>query len=56
MVIVDADHPDIEQFIEWKVIEEQKVASIVAGSKMHEKMLNVFLSSAHLGRSSRGRL
>ncbi|SDC11165.1 vitamin B12-dependent ribonucleotide reductase [Ruegeria marina] len=40
MVIVDADHPDIEQFIQWKVIEEQKVASIVAGSKMHEKMLN----------------
>ncbi|WP_435659566.1 vitamin B12-dependent ribonucleotide reductase [Leisingera caerulea] len=40
MVIVDADHPDIEQFIEWKVLEEQKVASIVSGSKMHEKMLN----------------
>lgn len=40
MVIVDADHPDIEQFIQWKVIEEQKVASIVAGSKMHERMLN----------------
>jgi len=40
MVIVDADHPDIEAFINWKVIEEQKVASIVAGSKMHEKKLN----------------
>jgi ribonucleoside-diphosphate reductase alpha chain len=40
MVIVDADHPDIEEFINWKVIEEQKVASIVAGSKMHEKTLN----------------
>ncbi len=40
MVIVDADHPDIEDFIQWKVIEEQKVAAIVAGSKMHEKMLN----------------
>ncbi|MEX5596668.1 vitamin B12-dependent ribonucleotide reductase [Pseudophaeobacter sp. C1-32P7] len=40
MVIVDADHPDIEDFIQWKVIEEQKVASIVAGSKMHEQMLN----------------
>ncbi|MEX0349560.1 MAG: vitamin B12-dependent ribonucleotide reductase [Paracoccaceae bacterium] len=40
MVIVDADHPDIEAFIDWKVLEEQKVASIVAGSKMHEKMLN----------------
>ena len=40
MVIVDADHPDIEEFINWKVKEEQKVASLVAGSKMHEKMLN----------------
>ncbi len=40
MVIVDADHPDIEEFINWKVLEEQKVASIVAGSKMHEAHLN----------------
>ncbi|MDT0683789.1 vitamin B12-dependent ribonucleotide reductase [Roseicyclus sp. F158] len=40
MVICDADHPDIEDFINWKVREEQKVASIVAGSKMHEARLN----------------
>ncbi len=40
MVICDADHPDIENFINWKVIEEQKVASLVAGSKMHERELN----------------
>ena len=40
MVIIDMDHPDIEQFINWKVIEEQKVASLVAGSKMHEARLN----------------
>ena len=40
MVICDMDHPDIEQFINWKVIEEQKVASLVAGSKAHEKGLN----------------
>ncbi|MEQ8897466.1 MAG: vitamin B12-dependent ribonucleotide reductase [Roseovarius sp.] len=40
MVICDADHPDIEEFINWKVREEQKVASIVAGSKMHEAKLN----------------
>ena len=45
MVIVDADHPDIEAFINWKVIEEQKVASIVAGSKMHEKRLNGILKA-----------
>src|SRR5262245_21309473 len=32
MVIVDIDHPDIEAFIDWKVVEEQKVAALVAGS------------------------
>ncbi len=40
MVICDMDHPDIEAFVNWKVIEEQKVASLVAGSKMHERELN----------------
>ncbi|MFC5565033.1 vitamin B12-dependent ribonucleotide reductase [Rubellimicrobium aerolatum] len=45
MVIVDADHPDIEAFINWKVIEEQKVASLVAGSKMHEKRLNAIFAA-----------
>ncbi|MEL6609139.1 MAG: vitamin B12-dependent ribonucleotide reductase [Pseudomonadota bacterium] len=45
MVICDADHPDIEDFINWKVIEEQKVASIVAGSKMHEEKLNGIFSA-----------
>ena len=40
MVICDMDHPDIEAFINWKVIEEQKVASLVAGSKSHEARLN----------------
>jgi ribonucleoside-diphosphate reductase alpha chain len=33
MVILDADHPDIETFVEWKTGEEHKVASMVAGSK-----------------------
>ncbi|MFM2367225.1 MAG: hypothetical protein RIR95_1833, partial [Pseudomonadota bacterium] len=40
MVICDMDHPDVEEFINWKVIEEQKVASLVAGSKAHELRLN----------------
>ncbi|MEL7090667.1 MAG: vitamin B12-dependent ribonucleotide reductase [Pseudomonadota bacterium] len=45
MVIVDADHPDIEDFINWKVLEEQKVASIVAGSKMHQQKLNAIFEA-----------
>ena len=45
MVIIDSDHPDIEEFINWKVLEEQKVASIVAGSKMHEEKLNAIFAA-----------
>ena len=40
MVICDMDHPDIKDFVNWKVREEQKVAALVAGSKMHEEKLN----------------
>jgi ribonucleoside-diphosphate reductase alpha chain len=45
MVICDVDHPDVEEFIGWKVKEEQKVASLVAGSKLHELKLNEIFSS-----------
>ncbi|MGD9639170.1 MAG: vitamin B12-dependent ribonucleotide reductase [Alphaproteobacteria bacterium] len=42
MVIVDIDHPDIEDFIDWKVIEEQKVAALVAGSmKVQHHLKNI---------------
>jgi len=33
MVCLDLDHPDIEKFIDWKVREEVKVASMVEGLK-----------------------
>ncbi len=45
MVIVDVDHPDIEEFIDWKVLEEQKVAALVAGSKLTEKRLKAILKA-----------
>jgi ribonucleoside-diphosphate reductase alpha chain len=45
MVIVDIDHPDIEDFIDWKVIEEQKVAALVAGSKLTERHLKAVLKA-----------
>src|SRR5882724_10700612 len=47
MVTVDLDHPDIEQFIDWKVREEQKVASLVAGSKLCNKHLNAIIQACH---------
>jgi ribonucleoside-diphosphate reductase alpha chain len=45
MVIVDADHPDIENFIDWKVIEEQKVANLVTGSKINQKHLRLIMKA-----------
>jgi len=40
MVTVDIDHPDIEEYIDWKVVEEQKVAALVAGSKLAQKHMS----------------
>ena len=47
MVVVDIDHPDIEEFIDWKVIEEQKVANLVTGSRVNQKHLNAVLKACH---------
>jgi ribonucleoside-diphosphate reductase alpha chain len=45
MVVVDVDHPDIEQYIDWKVIEEQKVASLVTGSRINQRHLKAILKA-----------
>ena len=45
MVILDADHPDIEGFINWKVLEEQKVANLVTGSKVNQRHLRAVLKA-----------
>ena len=43
MCALNLDHPDIEAFISWKMKEERKVASLVAGSKICKKHLaNIF--------------
>lgn len=43
MVVVDADHPDIEAYIDWKVKEEEKVAALVTGSKTVQKALKAIM-------------
>lgn len=47
MVCLDIDHPDIEAFVKWKVIEEQKVASLVTGSQLNQRHLNAIISACH---------
>ncbi|MDX1411882.1 MAG: vitamin B12-dependent ribonucleotide reductase, partial [Nitrospirales bacterium] len=51
MVCLDLDHPDIEEFIDWKVIEEQKVAAMVTGSKVCAQRLNAILTACHVPQS-----
>lgn len=46
MVIVDIDHPDIEEFTNWKVNEERKVAALVSGSLSIRKSLNKIMKVA----------
>ncbi len=48
MVCLDLDHPDIEDFVNWKVVEEQKVAAMVAGAKICNQRLNAVLKACWL--------
>src|SRR5262249_44536427 len=45
MVVVDVDHPDIEEYITWKAREEQKVAAPVTGSKICQKRLKAVMKA-----------
>ncbi len=45
MCVVDVDHPDIEAYINWKVVEEQKVAALVSGSKLANKHLKEVMAA-----------
>jgi ribonucleoside-diphosphate reductase alpha chain len=47
MVVLQLDHPDIEEFVNWKVAEEQKVAALVTGSKLLNRHLNAVLRACH---------
>ena len=49
MVVVDIDHPDVEEFVSWKMLEEQKVAALVAGSKLANRHLNAIMQACEDG-------
>ncbi len=48
MVCLNMDHPEVEKFINWKVIEEQKVAALVAGSHTNYEHLKKIMKSAEV--------
>ena len=53
MVILEADHPDVEAFIDWKVKEEQKVVALVTGSKIIKKALKAIMDACIERRGTR---
>ena len=52
MVTVDVDHPDIETYVDWKVVEEQKVAALVAGSKITRKHMTAVMAACNAARDA----
>ncbi len=55
MVVVDGDHPDIEDFIRWKAVEEEKVAALVTGSRVLARHLPKILAACWSDRGRRPR-
>ena len=45
MVTLDMDHPDIEEYIGWKLTEEEKVSALVTGTATIQKHCNAVLES-----------
>ncbi len=50
MVVLDVDHPDVEAFVQWKVLEEQKVADLVLGSRLYNKHMNAIVGAIAEGK------
>jgi ribonucleoside-diphosphate reductase alpha chain len=49
MVVVEVDHPDIEAFVSWKMLEEQKVAALVSGSRLAHRHLSAVMQACEDG-------
>ena len=52
MVCLNADHPDIEEFIDWKFEEEKKVANLATGSILNQKYLNKIIEACHQNKTA----
>lgn len=45
MVVLDADHPEIEDFINWKIKEDEKIVSMVTGSNIVKRILELIFEA-----------
>ncbi len=52
MVILNADHPEIESFVTWKMQEEAKVADLYTGSRIVSKYLDKVMEAAREAKTT----
>ena len=55
MVTLDLDHPDIEEYIDWKPSEEEKVSALVIGSSILQKHADSIMESIWAFEEDEGR-
>ena len=55
MVTLDLDHPDIEEYIDWKSTEEEKVSALVIGSNILQKHANQLMEAIWEGDDDEAR-
>ena len=55
MVTLDLDHPDIEEYIDWKSSEEEKVSALVIGSNILQKHANSLMEAIWDGEDGESR-
>lgn len=45
MITLDLDHPDISQYVNWKMKEEEKVSALIAGAASLQKNANAIFAT-----------
>jgi ribonucleoside-diphosphate reductase alpha chain len=45
MITLDLDHPDIQQYVNWKMKEEEKVSALIAGAAALQKNANNIMNA-----------
>ena len=45
MITLDLDHPDIQQYVNWKMREEEKVSALIAGAAALQKNANNIMNA-----------
>jgi ribonucleoside-diphosphate reductase alpha chain len=54
MVTLDADHPDVFRYVDWKAQEERKVAAMVTGSRILRRHTRQILEACRLHPEDNG--